>query len=204
MGTVVLVDYGMGNLRSVQKALEHVGMLALKTDDPEVVSRADVVVLPGVGAFKDAVKNLKSKGLWDVILEHINKGKPYLGICLGMQLLFEKSYEFGEEKGFGVLEGEVKLFPPGVKIPHIGWNQVWKRKNSKLLEGIKNGEFFYFVHSYHVVPKDMSVCASTTDYGIDFVSSVEVDNIFAVQFHPEKSQKAGLWLLQNFKEAIFD
>ncbi len=199
---IVLVDYGMGNLRSVEKALEAVGLPSHRTDDPELLSKADVIVLPGVGAFKDAVKNLKLLGLWDVILEHISRGKPYLGICLGMQLLFERSYEFGEERGLGVFGGEVRLLPPGVKVPHIGWNQVWKKKSSRLFEGIKDGEYFYFVHSYHVVPKDEGIVATTTDYGIDFVSSVEADNVFAVQFHPEKSQKVGLRLLHNFKEVL--
>ncbi len=198
----VLIDYGMGNLRSVEKALEAVGLPSKRTSDPELVSKADVIILPGVGAFKDAVKNLKRLGLWDVILEHINRGKPYLGVCLGMQLLFERSYEFGEERGWGVFEGEVKLLPLGVKVPHIGWNQVWKRKNSKIFNGIRDGEYFYFVHSYHAVPKDESIVATTTDYGIDFVSSIEVDHVFAVQFHPEKSQKVGLKLLRNFKELL--
>ncbi len=203
MKRVVLVDYGMGNLRSVQKALEYVGIYTEKTNDPEKVIKADATVLPGVGAFKDAVKNLRASGLWEAILDSINGGKPYLGICLGMQLLLEKSYEFGEEKGFGIFKGEVKLLPTNVKIPHIGWNQVWKTKDSKILRDIRDGAFFYFVHSYHVVPKDEDVAAGFTDYGINFVSCLEKDHIYAVQFHPEKSQKVGLKLLQNFKEAVF-
>ena len=195
---IALVDYGMGNLRSVEKALEYVGLRVLRTSDPEVVKKSRAVVLPGVGAFKDAVYNLKRLGLYDAILLHIESGKPFLGICLGLQLLFERSYEFGEEKGFGVLEGEVVLLPPTVKIPHIGWNQLWKRRESKVLEGIEDGEFVYFVHSYRVIPKKDDVVLTLTDYGEYFVSSVEYENIFAVQFHPEKSQKVGLKLLKNW------
>ncbi|RMH02835.1 MAG: imidazole glycerol phosphate synthase subunit HisH, partial [Aquificota bacterium] len=159
--------------------------------------------LPGVGAFKDAMENLKRLGLYAPILRHIERGKPFFGICLGLQLLFERSYEFGESKGLGVLEGEVVLLPPKVKVPHIGWNQVWKKKGSDLLEGIKDGEHFYFVHSYHVVPKRWDVVLTTTDYGIDFVSSVEYENLFAVQFHPEKSQRAGLRLLENLRRRLY-
>ncbi len=200
---LLVVDYGMGNLRSVSKALEKVGFKVKVSSDPEDVKRAEVLVLPGVGAFKNAMENLKRMGLLREILRHIEAGKPYMGICLGLQLLFERSYEFGETQGFGVLEGEVVLLPPRVKVPHIGWNQVWKKKNSDLLEGIKEGEYFYFVHSYHVVPKKDHVVLTTTDYGIDFVSSVEYENIFAVQFHPEKSQRAGLKLLENFRRRLY-
>jgi len=198
-----LIDYGMGNLRSVSKALEKVGLKPIITSDPQLVSKAHAIVLPGVGAFKDAVHNLKKSGLFSAIIEHINKGKPYLGICLGLQLLFERSCEFGEEKGFGILEGDVVLLPTTVKIPHIGWNQVWKKKESSLFEGIKDGDYFYFVHSYHVVPKRTEVIATITDYGIDFVSAVEYQNIFGVQFHPEKSQKLGLKVLENFKKVVY-
>ncbi|MEM3426691.1 imidazole glycerol phosphate synthase subunit HisH [Hydrogenobacter thermophilus] len=200
---LVLVDYGMGNIRSVSKALEKVGFSPIITRDPDVVLRADALVVPGVGAFKDAVGNLKNLGLFSAILRHIEKVKPYLGICLGLQLLFEKSYEFGEEKGFGILEGEVILLPPQVKVPHIGWNQIWKTRESLLFEGIKDGDYFYFVHSYHVVPKRREVIATLTDYGVEFVSSVEYQKIFGLQFHPEKSQKLGLKLLENFKRIVY-
>lgn len=200
---LVLVDYGMGNIRSVSKALEKVGFSPIITRDPDLILRADALVVPGVGAFKDAVSNLKNLGLFSAILRHIEKGKPYLGICLGLQLLFEKSYEFGEEKGFGILEGEVILLPPQVKVPHIGWNQIWKTRESLLLEGIKDGDYFYFVHSYHVVPKRREVIATLTDYGVEFVSSVEYQKIFGLQFHPEKSQKLGLKLLENFKRIVY-
>ncbi len=200
---LILIDYGMGNLRSVSKALEKVGFSVKVSSDPEEVKKAEVLVLPGVGAFRDAMENLKKLGFLKEILRHIERGKPYMGICLGLQLLFERSYEFGETEGFGVLEGEVVLLPPKVKVPHIGWNQLWKQKPSDLLNGIKEGEYFYFVHSYHVVPKRQDIVLTTTDYGIDFVSSIEYENIFAVQFHPEKSQKAGLRLLENFRRRLY-
>lgn len=200
---VLVVDYGMGNLRSVSKALEKVGFKVKISSEPEEVKRADAVVLPGVGAFKDAVENLKRMGLYGEIIRHVEAGKPYFGICLGLQLLFERSYEFGEAKGFGLVEGEVVLLPTSVKVPHIGWNQLWKKKPSSMLEGIRDGEYFYFVHSYHVVPKRRDLILTTTDYGIDFVSSIEYENIFAVQFHPEKSQKVGLKLLENFKRRLY-
>ncbi|MCS7308046.1 MAG: imidazole glycerol phosphate synthase subunit HisH [Aquificaceae bacterium] len=200
---LVLIDYGMGNLRSVSKALERVGFRVKITSEAEEVKKADAIVLPGVGAFRDAMENLRRFGLLKEILRHVEKGKPYLGICLGLQLLFEKSYEFGESEGLGVLEGEVMLLPTTVKVPHIGWNQLWKNKPSDLLEGLRDGEYFYFVHSYHAVPKREDVILTKTDYGINFVSSVEYQNIFAVQFHPEKSQKAGLKLLENFRRRIY-
>ncbi|WP_079654576.1 imidazole glycerol phosphate synthase subunit HisH [Thermocrinis minervae] len=201
---VAIVDYFMGNLRSVSKALEHVGLNVVITQDSDVIRKARALVLPGVGAFRDAVRNLKALSLWDEILRFIESGRPFLGVCLGHQLLFERSYEFGEERGLGVFEGEVVLLPTKVKVPHIGWNQVWKKRESKLLEDIKDGEYFYFVHSYHVLPKDMSIVVGTTDYGIDFVSAIEYENIFSVQFHPEKSQKAGLKLLENFKRVVLN
>ncbi len=201
---IAVVDYGMGNLRSVSKALEHIGAEVVVTSSPDVVRSADGVVLPGVGAFRDAVKNLKKLNLWNSILESIDKGKPFLGICLGLQLLFERSYEFGKTEGLGVVKGEVVKFelPKEYKIPHMGWNQVYKKKESKLLEGISSGNFFYFVHSYYVMPEEEKVILTTTDYGIDFVSSVEVENVFATQFHPEKSQKIGLKLLKNFVKIV--
>ena len=195
-----LIDYGMGNLRSVQKALEHVGFSQVDiSSEPESVISADVLVFPGQGAFRKAMENLKRLNLIKPILSHIEKGKPFLGICLGLQLLFERSYEHGETEGLGVLGGEVVLLPPKVKIPHIGWNQVWIEQREGLFSGVDSGSFFYFVHSYHVVPKEESVIASKTDYEVTFVSAVQVDNLWAVQFHPEKSQSKGLQLLNNFK-----
>ncbi|WP_457601365.1 imidazole glycerol phosphate synthase subunit HisH [Hydrogenivirga sp.] len=197
---VVVVDYGMGNLRSVEKALEYVGFEeVMVSSEPGVVESSEVVVFPGQGAFKRAMENLRSLGLIKPLLNHIDSGKPFLGICLGLQLLFERSYEHGETQGLGVLEGEVVLLPPRVKLPHIGWNQVWIKKEKGLFSGIEEGDFFYFVHSYHVVPKDREVIASETDYEVYFVSAVQKENLWAVQFHPEKSQSKGLRLLENFK-----
>ena len=197
----VVVDYGMGNLRSVAKALEAVGFEKVVVSQSwRDVKDADAVIFPGQGAFKRAVENLQRLSLFEPLLEVIKEGKPFLGICLGLQLLFEKSYEHGESKGLGVLKGEVKLLPTNVKLPHIGWNQVHIRKESRMFEGILDGDFFYFVHSYRVVPDDEGVIASTTDYGDNFVSAVERGNLWAVQFHPEKSQKKGLRLLRNFLE----
>ena len=199
MRTVVL-DCGLGNLRSVVKALEHVGFGEVKVSgDPFEVKRAEVLVFPGQGAFRRAVENLKRWDLLKPILGHIGSGKPFLGICLGLQILFERSYEHGKTEGLGILKGEVVRLPENLKLPHIGWNQVWLKRSSKLFEGIKSGDYFYFVHSYHAVPEEEEVVVSTTDYGIQFVSAVEKENIFGVQFHPEKSQKKGLLLLRNFR-----
>lgn len=198
----LVVDYRMGNLRSVAKALEKVGFEVRVSSDPEQVKVAEVLVLPGVGAFKDAMENLKRLGLLKEVLRHIEKGKPYLGICLGLQLLFERSYEFGESQGMGVLQGEVRPLPPTLKVPHVGWNQANKKRNSPLLKDVE-GEYFYFVHSYHAVPKKPEVVLTTTHYGVEFVSSVQEGNLFAVQFHPEKSQRAGLKLLENFKRELY-
>ncbi len=199
MRTVIL-DCGLGNLRSVVKALEHVGFGEVKVSgDPFEVKRAEVLVFPGQGAFRRAVENLRRRDLLKPLLEHIGSGKPFLGICLGLQILFERSYEHGKTEGLGILKGEVVRLPENLKLPHIGWNQVWLKKSSKLFEGIKSGDYFYFVHSYHAVPEKEEVVVSTTDYGIQFVSAVEKENIFGVQFHPEKSQKKGLLLLRNFR-----
>lgn len=201
---IAVIDYGMGNLRSVSKAVEYVGGDVIVTDDKEKIKDAEAIILPGVGAFKDAVKNLRERNLWETVITEVEKGKPFLGICLGLHLLFEKGYEFGEENGLGIIKGKVVRFelPHDYKIPHMGWNQVSIKKNSPFLKEIKEGEFFYFVHSYYVKPEDKSVILTTTDYGIEFVSSIEKDNVIATQFHPEKSQKAGLKLLSNFLEMV--
>ncbi|WP_456435341.1 imidazole glycerol phosphate synthase subunit HisH [Thermovibrio ammonificans] len=201
---IAVVDYGMGNLRSVSKAIESVGGDVEVTSSPKRIEEAEAVVLPGVGAFKDAVRNLKELNLWETLIRQVEKGKPFLGICLGLQLLFDVSYEFGESEGLKLIRGEVVRFrlPPEFKIPHMGWNQVYLKKESKLFEGIKEGEFFYFVHSFYVKPEEPGVTLTETDYGITFTSAVEKENLFAVQFHPEKSQRAGLKLLENFLSIV--
>jgi glutamine amidotransferase len=205
---IVIVDYGMGNLRSVHKALERVGFPAVVTQDPSLIGRADGMVLPGVGAFKKAMENLEHLRLVDPILEFIQSGKPFLGICLGLQLLFSESEEFSLCRGLDVLRGKVIRFPfslPGaprgrepLKVPHMGWNSVRIRNRSPALEGIEEGTHFYFVHSYFPVPQDPEIIATATDYGGEFASSVGKGNLFACQFHPEKSQSAGLKILRNF------
>ena len=197
---IAIIDYGMGNLRSVQKALEKVGASTRITQDPDEITNADKIVLPGVGAMSPAMEKLKALGLIAVINEVIANGKPFLGICLGLQLLFEKSSEGGLTNGLGVLKGSVERFT-SLKIPQIGWNQL-NIKNTKvpILKGVDERSNVYFCHSYFVKPTDEKVVASTTNYGIDFTSSVYKDNIFGVQFHPEKSQTIGLQILKNFHE----
>lgn len=197
-----ILDYGMANLRSVQKAFEAVGCRAGIISSAEEIARSDKLVLPGVGAFKDAVRTLREKRFDAPILRHIEQGKPFLGICLGLQMLFDVGYEDGEHRGLGVLRGRCVRFEVdrtlGLKVPHMGWNQLLFRSASPLLRGLPEGCNVYFVHSYHVVPEDPSVIATTTDYGGEFVSSVWRGNLMATQFHPEKSQKVGLTMLRNF------
>jgi len=192
----------MGNLRSVQKGFEKVGHPAVVTSDPADVARADRVVVPGVGAFEDAMAELRGRRLIEPILEAIHAQKPFLGICLGLQLLFERSYEHGEHEGLGVLAGEVVRFelPPEYSVPHMGWNQLAIPRRVPILEGIRQGAHFYFVHSFYVVPKDEGVIAATTDYGGPFCSMIRRGNLLATQFHPEKSQSQGLRILENFAE----
>ncbi|MCO6047691.1 imidazole glycerol phosphate synthase subunit HisH [Aeoliella sp. ICT_H6.2] len=197
---IAIINYEMGNLRSVQKALEKVGHQAEVTDEPQAIAAADKLILPGVGAFADAIAALRERKLIEPIRQAVADGTPTLGICLGMQLLFETSYEDGKHQGLGILPGEVVRFevPHEYKVPHMGWNQITKQKDSPLFEGIDQGAYFYFVHSYYVVPTDPSVTATTTDYPDPFTSSVQQGNLFATQFHPEKSQRLGLKLLENF------
>jgi glutamine amidotransferase len=197
---IAIVDYGMGNLRSVQKGFEKVGYEARVTGDPQEVAAAAKVVLPGVGAFEDAMAELRKRELVDPLLAAIDSGKPFLGICLGLQLLFETSRENGEHQGLGVLEGDVVRFqlPKKYSVPHMGWNQLSIRRRAPILEGIEEGTYFYFVHSYHVVPSDESVVAAMTDYHEPFCSMIWRDNLYATQFHPEKSQADGLKMLKNF------
>src|SRR5271154_4519007 len=199
---IAIIDYGMANLRSVQKAFAHSGVDAHIISRPEEIDAADKLVLPGVGAFKDAITTLRQKNLADAIIRHINRGKLFLGICLGLQMLFDVGYEDGEHRGLGVLRGKCVRFDVdqtmGLKVPHMGWNQLIVRRRAPLLKDLPEGAGVYFVHGYHVVPDDPSVIAAETDYGKPFVSSVRRDNLFATQFHPEKSQKAGLIILANF------
>jgi len=197
---IVIVDYGMGNLRSVQKGFEKVGQPAEITSDPQRVARAPKLVLPGVGAFADAMAELQRRALVEPVLEAINSGRPFLGICLGLQLLFEWSHENGRHQGLGVLRGEVVRFdlPAQYSVPHMGWNQLWIRRPAPVLAGLEEGSYVYFVHSYYVVPTETDVVATETDYGAIFCSTVWRDNVFATQFHPEKSQSVGLRILRNF------
>lgn len=199
---IAIIDYGMGNLRSVQKGFEKVGHQAVVTSDPAQVAAAAKVVLPGVGAFEDAIAELRRLDLVKPVLDAIDSGKPFLGICLGLQMLFEVSYENGRHKGLGVLRGEVVRFdlPKGYTVPHMGWNQLAIRQPAPILKNIAEGTYVYFVHSYYVVPKDAQVIATETDYGGPFCSMIWRDNVYATQFHPEKSQSEGLRILKNFAE----
>ena len=204
---IAVIDYGMGNLRSVQKALEHVGAQVIVTNDPNLIMSADSVVLPGVGAFKDCMANLTQLKLIDPIRKFIDGGKPFLGICLGLQVLFEESEEYGPVAGLGVLPGKVMKFAnassetkggPPIKIPHMGWNNIEVKKKTPLFDKLGAEPYFYFVHSYYVVPEDQSMVATVTNYGVEFVSGIQYKNIYAFQFHPEKSQTMGLSLLERF------
>jgi glutamine amidotransferase len=197
---ICIVDYGLANLRSVQKALERVGAAAIISGDPNRVAEADKVVLPGVGAFRDAIRGLHAAHLAEPILAHLRRGKPFFGICLGLQLLFTRSFEDGEYAGLDVLPGAVVRFTPtdGLKIPHMGWNQLRVRRPAPLLAGLPADPSVYFVHSYYVVPRDESVIAAEADYPTPFTAAVWQGNLFATQFHPEKSQRVGLALLHNF------
>jgi len=202
MPNIAIIDYQMGNLRSVQKGFEHVGHVANITSDIRELARADKVVLPGVGAFGDAMAELKRRDLVQPIKDAIESGKPFLGICLGLQLLFDVGYENGEYEGLGVLRGKVARFAlqPGLKVPHMGWNRGSFRRRAPVLEGLPDGAFFYFVHSYYCQPEDVSLTAIETEYGHPFCAAIWRDNLFATQFHPEKSQADGLRILKNFAE----
>lgn len=197
---IAIIDYGMGNLRSVSKAFEAVGHQAVVTRDPRAIANAGHVVLPGVGAFGDCMANLERYELIAPILAAIQSGKPFLGICLGLQLLFTESEEFGTHKGLGLIPGRVRKFSLdlALKVPHMGWNEIQVVRSAPPLAGIVPGSYCYFVHSYYVEPADPTVIATTTDYGKPFVSAVWKDNVVACQFHPEKSQAVGLQLIKNF------
>ncbi|HEY8417629.1 MAG TPA: imidazole glycerol phosphate synthase subunit HisH [Limnochordales bacterium] len=200
---VAIIDYGMGNLRSVEKALAHVGAEAVITQDARLLEQAAGVVLPGVGAFGQAMDNLRAAGLIEPIHRAVRSGKPFLGICLGLQLLFDTSEErFAPDaplpQGLGILRGRVLRFPGDLKVPQIGWNTLRFPRPTRLFAGVEPGSHVYFVHSYYVAPDDPGVIAATTDYGIEYCSAVEADNVMAVQFHPEKSSRVGLQILRNF------
>jgi glutamine amidotransferase len=199
---IAIIDYGAGNLRNVCKALEHVGAKITLTDNPKEIKRADKIVLPGVGAFADCLQNLKRRGLCELLHEIALGGKPFLGICVGMQLLFDVGEEMGEWEGLGLIEGRVIKFQVEsfkLKVPHIGWNQVVaKQPNHPVLKDVTQNGYAYFVHSYHGFDVDTRHVVATTDYGYDFPSVVAKDNIWGIQFHPEKSQEVGLQMLKNF------
>ena len=202
--TIAVIDYEMGNLRSVQKALEHVGADAVITRDPDVLMGAAAAVLPGVGAFGACMQNLRRHGLVEPVKIFAASGRPFLGICVGMQILFEESEEFGPVPGLGILPGKIVRFAPDPagkrKVPQMGWNALRIVKRAPHLAGLKDGAQVYFVHSYYPQPSDPEIVATTTDYGVTFASSVWRDNVFATQFHPEKSQAVGLRILANFAE----
>ncbi len=199
---IAIVDYQMGNLRSVQKALERVGHAAAITSDPRTLAAADKIVLPGVGAFADAIAELRRRELVEPIKEAIASGKPFLGICLGLQMLFDVGYEDGVHEGLGILQGEVRRFevPPEYKVPHMGWNGVKIVRRPPIFAGVEDESYFYFVHSYYVVPRDKCVVSGVASYPEPFCAMAWRDNLFATQFHPEKSQQAGLKVLKNFAE----
>ncbi len=195
---IALIDYGMGNLGSVGNALGFVGCEFEITSDPKAIAAADGAILPGVGAFGDCMANLREYGLVDAIRAYVADDRPFLGICLGLQLLFSEGEEMGRHRGLDIVPGRVIRFRHELKIPQIGWNQIVGRQECPQLEGVADGSYVYFVHSFHVVPEDESVVAATTDYGYDFVSAIRIGNLFATQFHPEKSADVGLRILRNF------
>jgi len=202
MKPILIVDYGLANLRSVQKAFEKVGAAAVISADPHRIGEADKLVLPGVGAFRDAIARLREARFVEPIKDHIDAGKPFLGICLGLQLLFTTSYEDGVYPGLDIISGEVVRFDsiPGLKVPHMGWNQLRVRKPAPMLRDLPADPAVYFVHSYYVKPKDASVIATETDYPMPFTSAIWRENVFATQFHPEKSQRVGLAMLRQFSQ----
>jgi glutamine amidotransferase len=201
---IIIIDYGMGNLRNVQKGFEKIGFEAKLTRSKKEIGSASAIVLPGVGAFKDCMENLEKYGLIEPLLRSIESGKPYLGICLGLQILFSESEEFGSHKGLDLIRGKVVKFKPdpALKVPHMGWNTVEKEKEVPMLQGIESGDFFYFVHSYYVIPEETQWISTFTTYGKPFVSSIWKGNLFATQFHPEKSQQKGLRILEDFVRSI--
>lgn len=197
---IAIIDYDAGNIKSVEKALLSIGETPVLTRDPEVILQADHIILPGVGSFGDAMENLNKFGLIDVIHEAINRKIPFLGICLGLQLLFESSEETPGVAGLGILKGKIVRIPegPGLKIPHMGWNSLNVRDGASLFKGLEKEPYVYFVHSYYLQAEDPKIVAATAEYGVTIHASVEKENVFACQFHPEKSSKTGLAILKNF------
>jgi len=198
MPKVGIVDYGMGNLRSVEKGLQKVGAEAELCADPERLSAFDGLVLPGVGAFGDAIDNLRSRGLDKALIDYISNGGQFLGICLGLQLLFDYSEEHGRNEGLGVIPGRVLRLPSTVKVPHMGWNVLNKKKDIPLFKGLTDGSRFYFVHSFYCEPAGEEWTIGTTSYGLEFTCAARKANVWGVQFHPEKSSLLGLKILKNF------
>ncbi len=200
---IAIVDYGMGNLRSVEKGFLKVGVDARIVNDAASIDNAEGVVLPGVGAFMDCIKNLTDMKLTEAIIKAIGKGKPFLGICLGLQVLFSESEEFGVCRGLNIFKGKVVRFPKmELKVPHMGWNTLDIKKKPPIFDGIEDKSYFYFVHSFYVVPEDKDIIAGTTEYGVNFTAMVWKDNVFAMQFHPEKSQELGLKILKGYGDFV--
>lgn len=199
---IAMIDYDAGNIKSVEKALQKLGADVVITKDPQLILNADKVILPGVGSFGDAMNNLKKYGLDEVIHQVVENGTPFLGICLGLQLLFERSDESPEAVGLGILKGEILRIPDaeGLKIPHMGWNSLHLQHDGRLFKGLRENDYVYFVHSYYLKAEDESIVKATTNYSVDIHASVEKDNVFACQFHPEKSSDVGLQILRNFVE----
>ena len=202
MTSIAIIDYGVGNLRSVEKAFAAVGVDATVTGDKETLRTAKRLVLPGVGAFGTCMSEFKQHGFMELVVDRVEQGTPLLGVCVGMQMLFEESEEFGPTKGLGLLKGCVKRFDDGLLVPHVGWNQVSKRSTTPLLDDVSDSSFFYFVHSYYCEPEDENAIVGETEYGVTFASVIAQKNIFGVQFHPEKSQTIGLQLLKNFANEV--
>lgn len=198
MAEIAIIDYGVGNLRSVEKAFAANGCAAVVSSDEQVLRQAERLVLPGVGAFGACMSKLVTRGFDELVRERVAAGTPLLGVCVGMQMLFQESEEFGASRGLGFLRGRVRRFSADLVVPQVGWNQVRQQNSNPLFEGINDSAFFYFVHSYYCEPEDTDVIAGETDYGVAYASAVARENLFGVQFHPEKSQKDGLRMLANF------